>query len=128
MADEQKSPSKDELEALIANLAITRSPDYKSVYSNLFRTRVGAGEIVVIFSRITHTPSIVAAGNVLEEQVEVIMPWPQLKMFAQTLSTIVDAIDEEVGEIPTPTAFSVSVEGQRGAVKSLGLASKHPEK
>ena len=118
--------SKPELRALaqlISNLTVTRSADYKTIYSNAFRSRVGNGDVTVIFSRLAHNASITAAGDVIEEQVEIVMSWSQLKMFAQALHTLVDAIDQEVGEIQIPSNFKLSIEAQRSAIRTLGYRS-----
>jgi hypothetical protein len=119
-------PSQPELRALaqlISNLTVTRSADYRTIYSNVFRTRVGNGDVTVIFSRLTHNPSITAAGDVIEEQVEIVMTWSQLKMFAQALRTLVDVIDQEVGEIEIPSGFRLNPEAQRSAIRTLGYRS-----
>jgi hypothetical protein len=130
MPEQQKSPDLAQtasVAAAIASLTFTRSADYKAIYSNFFRTRVGAGEITVIFSRITHAPSIGVAGNIIEEQAEVTMSWPQLKMLEQVLRGFIDVTEQEVGEISIPTAFKIDLEGQRTVVRSLGLPSRVKE-
>jgi hypothetical protein len=104
----------------LAKLITIRSPEYKTLYSNIFRPRVGAGDITIIFSKLTHSPSLMAVADVVEEQVEVVMSWPQLKMFTETLSTLVEAIDEEIGEIKLPTGFKPNIERQREAIRSMG--------
>lgn len=116
-------PELRALAQLISNLAVTRSADYKTIYSNVFRSRVGNGDVTIIFSRLAHNASITAAGDVIEEQVEIVMSWSQLKMFAQALHTLVDAIDQEVGEIQIPSNFKLSVEAQRSAIRTLGYRS-----
>jgi hypothetical protein len=112
----------DLLAKLNATITTTRSADYKETYSNAFRTRIGNGDIAIIFSRLTHSPSIEAAANILEEQVEIIMTWSQLKMFEKTLRILVDALDQEVGEIPIPTGFKPNPEGQRSVIRTLGYS------
>jgi hypothetical protein len=109
------------------NLSITRSIDYKSIYSNIFKTRIGNGEITIIFSRITHAPSIAPAeGNIVEEQLEIVMAWPQLKMFVLHLTGLVNAVEAELGSIPVPEAFRQSLranpDAQRNVVRTLGLS------
>jgi Protein of unknown function (DUF3467) len=120
MAEEQISP---EIVQQLAGLSFTRSPDYKTIYSNLFRTRIGSGDISIVFSRNTHTPSLTATANIVEEQVEVVMSGPQLKMLEQMLHTLVDTLEQEVGEIQIPMAFKTNLEAQRAAIRSLGFPS-----
>jgi Protein of unknown function (DUF3467) len=108
------------------NLSITRSNDYKTIYSNLFKTRVGNGEVTIIFSKITHAPSMTAEGNIVEEQSEIVMSWPQMKMFAIHLTGLVNAVERELGNIPIPEAFRQSVrshpDAQQTVVRTLGLS------
>jgi hypothetical protein len=112
----------DLLSKLSAALTVTRSADYKQIYSNAFRTRIGNGDITIIFSRLTHSPSLAAATDILEEQVEITMTWSQLKMFETTLRILVDALDQEVGEIQLPTGFKPNPEGQRSVIRTLGYS------
>jgi hypothetical protein len=123
---EPAQPATPNLEKLIADLTVTRAADYKTIYSNLFGTRIGGDDITIIFSRLTHSPSILANANILEEQVEIVMSWSQLKMFEQTLRTLVDAIDQEIGEIKIPTGFKINPEGQRGVIRGLGYPPIKP--
>ena len=118
----EKQESTPALPEAIAALTVTRSADYKVVYSNVYRTRIGAGELTLLFGRFAHAPNIRAEVNVLEEEVEVIMTWSQLKMLAQTLSSAIDALEQEIGEVKIPTAFKIDLESQRAAVRSLGFS------
>jgi hypothetical protein len=123
MAD-QKNPFENfppEVQALLNSLTVTRSPAYRTIFSNVFRTRLGAGEVTLIFSRLAHRPSIAAAVDSIEEEVEIVMSWPQLKMFIKTLQGVVEAIDSEVGEIKVPANFQSNLDAnaasQRQAVR-----------
>jgi len=122
-SSQSSQPELRALAQLISNLTVTRSADYRTIYSNVFRTRVGNGDGTVNISRLTHNPSITAAGDVIEEQVEIVMTWSQLKMIAQALHTLVDAIDQEVGEIQIPSNFRLNPEAQRSAIRTLGYRS-----
>jgi hypothetical protein len=107
-------------------LLITRSEEYKSVFSNIHRVRVGNGEITLIFNRISHTPNLTAEANVVEEQVEIVMAWPIIKMLQLHLSALISGIEQELGEIPIPNAFlmnpNMNPTIQREVVRSLGLS------
>src|ERR1700730_2429576 len=70
-----------------ANIHFERSADFKTIYSNFFRTRTGNGDFSLIFSRITHTPGLDIAGNIMEEQAEIIITWQQLKILTGLLMT-----------------------------------------
>jgi hypothetical protein len=113
-----------ELSAALAAITVTRSDAYKTIYSDAVRTRIGVGDVTIIFSKTTHLPSVLANPNIIEEQAEVIMPLPQLKMFERILRSLVDAFEQEVGVIPIPTSFVINIEGQRQAIRSLGLPVK----
>jgi hypothetical protein len=109
--------------AELAELTVTRSSAFNTIYANIFRTRISITELTMIFSRLTHTPSILAQGNVIEEQCEIIVSWPQAKLFLLVLKSIVDAFENETGPILIPTDFQPNMEGQQQAVRSLGLPS-----
>jgi hypothetical protein len=109
-------------------LLVTPSILSSGLHVDIFRTRIGNGDVAIVFARTTHTPSLTATANVVEEQVEVVMSWPQLKMFEQMLHAIVDAIDQETGEIQIPRAFVPNLEAQRAAVQSLGFPSPTAKK
>jgi hypothetical protein len=115
---------KEQLEKMapmLSTLAVTRANDYKAVYSNFYRTRIGANEVTLLFARMTHTPSIFAVANTIEEEFEVTMGWTQIKMLAMTLAEMITAFEQEVGTIPIPSSFQPNLEGQRQAVRALGL-------
>lgn len=129
MAEDEKIPNltpppPPEIAKLLAGLTFTRSSEYKVVFSNAFRTRVGTGDITLIFSRVTHTPSVAIAGTIIEEQVEIAMSWPQLKQLAMALTSIVNAIEQEVEEIQVPMAFKIDPEAQRVVIRGLGFPSR----
>jgi hypothetical protein len=123
MSEQPESPdlSSAAVAKAIAALTVTRSPEYRTIYSNVVRPRVGNGDITLIFSRLTHAPHILANAQIVEEQVEVVMSWIHLKMFEQTLRMLVDAIDQEVGDIPLPAGFKLDPEAQHAVVRTLGL-------
>jgi hypothetical protein len=52
-----------------------------------------------------------------------VMSWPTLKMVSDVLNSLVDAIEHEIGFIPTG-GMAVSQEAQRAAVRSLGIVSR----
>jgi hypothetical protein len=109
-----------------SGISVTRSDKYRTVFSNAYRVRVGIGEITLIFNRITHTPSMAAEPNVVEEQVEIVMTWQSIKMLQLHLSSLISGIEQEVGEIPIPNAFLVnpgmSPTAQREFIRSFGLS------
>lgn len=111
----------------LAALTVTRSSDYKTVYCNIYRTRISATEVTIVLSRITHRPGILITGDVIEEQIEIVMAWPELKMFEKTMRSLVDAFEMEVGIIPISPTFQPNLESQREAVKMLGLSTTERE-
>jgi uncharacterized protein DUF3467 len=103
----------------------TRSSDYKRLYSNLARIRLGSGEIVLLFSQITHEPGPNIQGNIVEEIAEVTLAWSQAKILATLLNSLVEAVETELGPIPVQGPFleaqSSQLERQRQAVRNLEL-------
>jgi hypothetical protein len=117
----------EKLAPALAALTVTRSSDYKTVYTNVFRTRISANEVTIVLSRITHRPGILIAGDVIEEQTEIVMAWPELKMFEKTIRSLVDAFEMEVGIIPISSSFQSNLEGHRQAVRTFGLSTAERE-
>jgi hypothetical protein len=110
----------------VSGITVTRSEEYKSIFSNAYRVRIGVGDITLIFNRATHAPNITAEASVVEEQVEIVMAWPIIKMLQVHLSSLVSAIEQEIGYIPVPDAFlanpNMNPTAQREVVRSLGLS------
>jgi hypothetical protein len=105
----------------LSSLLATRANDYKSSYSDLYRTRMGANGVTLLFARMTHSPSLLAMSDRFEEEAEVTMGWSQIKMLSITLGEIVRAFEDEIGAILIPTAFQPNLDGQRQAMRNLGL-------
>jgi hypothetical protein len=105
----------------LSRLKVTRANDYKATYSNIFRIRIGPSEMTVLFARQSHSPSIVAMADTVEEEVEVTMGWPQIKMLQIALTDIVSSYEEEIDAIHIPVAFKPNAAGWRQAVRNLGL-------
>jgi len=123
-AEPTAPPTNAEIEAqpTAAGITFARSADYRTIFSNITRTRIGNGEVTLIFSRVAHAPNNPAAvGSVIEDQVEIVLTWIQLKIFNDQLTAVVMAIDEEVGEIKLPMAIKTYPEVQRTNVRSLGF-------
>jgi hypothetical protein len=82
-----------------ARVVPARSSEYRSIYTNVFKTRVGVNEVATIFGYLTDQPGAPIA-NVWQEEACVIMSWSQVKTYAKFLSEIVAAAEEYLGPIP----------------------------
>ena len=89
--------------------SFTRADDYKRLYSDIFRTRIGNGDLTLIFSKTTHDPGIDVSGNIIEEQVEVTLTWTHMKVLASLLSSLTQAVETEIGPIPLPAPLPASI-------------------
>jgi hypothetical protein len=111
----------------LANISFRRAGDYKNIYSDLFKAIIGNGQLTIIFSRATHEPSATAETNIIEEQLEIVMSWPQMKMLAMHLISLVQAVEKEVGSIPIPNVFQNFIrenpQAQENIVRGLGLST-----
>jgi len=108
--------------AAAAALMFTRAPDYKVCFSDFHRSRVGNGTYTIVFSKVAHAPSSQMLANIIEEHVEIIMSWTQLKMVAENMVSAISAIEAEVGTIPLPSNFQINEAGSRAVVRALGLS------
>lgn len=108
-------------------LSVVRSDEYRTVFSDLYRVRLGNGDLTLIFSKLTHTPSISAEPDILEEQVEIVMTWSTIKMLQLHLASLIGGIEQELGSIPVPTAFlantNLTPTAQRAVVRGFGLST-----
>jgi hypothetical protein len=101
----------------------TRAPEYRTIISDFHRARVGNGTANIIFSQVSHAPSAQILGNIIEEKVELVLSWTQLKMVSMNLASIVKAIETEIGPIPVPQGYQVIDANNQLAVRSLGYPS-----
>jgi len=76
-----------------------RSTAFQSIFSNFFQYRVGHGEIALMLGTITTQPTS-AGMPIIEQQTEVFMTWVQMKNLVQTMQTVLQMIELEVGPIP----------------------------
>src|SRR5271170_3544392 len=100
--------------AAAAILTFTRAPDCKTIFTDLHRLRVGNGVVNIIFCKTSHTPGPQILGNIIEEYVEIVMSWTQLKMLTQNLSSTLSAIEAEVSPIPVPQSFRINQDANLG--------------
>jgi hypothetical protein len=100
----------------------TRSTEYKTVFSDVYRPRLGNGDITIVFSKIRHDPGVDVSATSAEEQLELVLPWNVAKMLSLHLSALIAAMEDVLGPIPSPTGLRVDIEEQRQAVRSLGLS------
>ena len=109
-----------------------RVEDYKSLYSDIVRTRIGNGDLTLIFSKMIHVPGMNVGGSVVQEQAEVTVTWTYMKILASTLNALTQAVESEIGPIPMPATFfeaeATQLTRQQGAVRTLGLAMSAPPK
>lgn len=108
--------------AAAAALTFVRAPDFKTIFSDLARSRVGNGIVGILFSRVTHPPGAAILTNIVEDQAEIVMTWTQFKMVIQLWSSLLSAIETEIGPIPLPQSFQVSEDNSRAIVRTLGFA------
>ena len=123
MSDEINVEEEDDV-----TTPVTRASDYKAIFCNIFRTAIGHGELTVVFSKLTHLPGMNVGGNIIEEQIEVVLAWPHMKILAATLDALVQAVEAEVGTIPVPRQFTEAIVGavdrQRNAIRTLGMSAE----
>lgn len=79
-------------------LLAERSPDYRRFFSNHFFLRFAPGEANITFSQLVDIPGS-TSQDVIQEQANITMSWPQLKMLGEYISWTVQAMEHEVGPI-----------------------------
>ena len=108
----------------VSQLQFSRSPEFRSFFSDVHRVRIGNGTVSITFSATTHEPSLSNVGNIIEEQAELLVSWTQLKIISLNLTALVAAIEEEISHIPIPTSFRINMEANRLTARSLGFPPK----
>src|SRR4051812_543446 len=104
MTSDQAAPDEP------AEPAFTRSPEFISVFCDLFRTRMGTGECAITFSKTGYSPGISNATNVIEERAEVILSWSVFKIFVLQMTSIIAAAEEVFGPVPIPAHFAATAD------------------
>src|SRR4051812_24221707 len=97
---------------------IARSPDFRGVYSNVFRMRPGLADFTLIFARLSDLGSDKLGA---EDQVEIYVAPTMLKLMADALQAAVQAHEETWGPI-RPT-LAVDVEALRQIIRQQKPAS-----
>jgi hypothetical protein len=124
MPKETPETQVPDVAAAAASLVFTRAPDYRVIFSDFNRSRVGNGSVTITFSKQTHTPSLQANPNIIEEQAEVTLSWIQFKIMILNFTSILSAIETEIGSIPLPKVFKIDDEKNRQVVRSLGISQR----
>ena len=78
------------------SVTMTQSGAYRLVYSNVFRYKIGPGDLNLTFSTVSDSP---LGGNTVEDQISVVLSWPQLKMLTHVLNQIVSGIEAETDSV-----------------------------
>lgn len=120
MAEESPDLSP-EVAAALAAIEFRRSPDYRTIFSDLHRFRLGNGTVNIVFSKTAHVPGIQMNPTVFEEEVEIVVSWMQLKMITMNLAMTIHAIEQELGEISIPEGFGPDFETAIANVRSLNI-------
>jgi len=109
------------------SIGVIRSHEYRTISSDVFRTRIGLGECTIILGKAGHVPSINPEASILEEQLEVLVSWTNLKILAAHLMSITAAIEAELGPILVPASVLESrgrnFEHHRELIRGLQLAA-----
>lgn len=91
MADDPKTPAPQ--------VRLVKSSDFRNVYFNTFRIRVGGPDVSSTLGFQSQTPN---GQPLITDEVEIIMTSAVLKFFAESLLAHVRAIEKEIGEIQLP--------------------------
>lgn len=83
-----------------------RSPHYRLVYANAFGFRLSASDFCLTIANNAAMPG--APVNIVQEEIAIMMPLPQLKILAEHLTGIVQAVEDEIGAIRVPEKSKAS--------------------
>ena len=77
-----------------------RSPDYRRFFSNHFYLRFAPGDANITFAQLIGLPGF-SPQNIIHEQANITLSWPQLKLLGEYISATVRVMEREVGPIPS---------------------------
>ena len=103
----------------VPSVHVFRSQEWRSVYTNNAKIRVGPADVSVTFARTLEYPIGVGA---LEELVEVTMTPKSLKQTLITLQETIRCYEELFGEVKLEAAFHPNLEAIRQSFVSLKTA------
>jgi hypothetical protein len=86
------------------SVRLSRSKDYRTIYSNTFRVLMGGSEISIVFGYQTEIPGI--EGNVIIDEVGLVVTPTTLKVLHLAIQDYVEVIEHISGraiEVPKPT-------------------------
>lgn len=92
-----------------------RAPEFRVVHTNFFRYRVAQGEAYLTFSTLVDGPP--NQRSAVADQVSLAMAWPQLKLVTRSLNEIINAIEQEIGEIVQPTVTDSAIAYEREQIQ-----------
>ena len=82
-----------------------RAPEFRRIFSNHFFIRFAPGDTNITFSQLIDVSGS-SEQNVIQEQVNIVLSWTQLKMLGEYVSSAVQAMERDGGPIIT-TGLSV---------------------
>jgi hypothetical protein len=98
--------------AQVPEVAWSRSPLFRTIFANQYRYKTGIGDISLTFANIIDGyPG--KAPNTVEDQIGITMSWQQAKALSETLSMMISAVEDVVGEIKLPPAHYAGKENDR---------------
>jgi hypothetical protein len=77
-----------------------RTPDFRTLFANQSRMRIGPGEVVITFALADEIPNI---GPLLTELVGIALTPTHAKILAVTLTETLKLYEETFGAIPPPS-------------------------
>ena len=86
----------------ISGIPVLADPEYRSVYSNLFRYRISPTDFAITFSMTVDQGGIVGQSTAVLDKVQVTMVLGQAKALAEYLSLIIQRYEREIGPISAP--------------------------
>jgi hypothetical protein len=107
---------------------VQRSPNYRRIYTNLFRYRINANDLSIVLQILTDDPkdTLSSEQGVVKvvEEAEITMSHSQVKSLLLHLNKLYTAFEKEFGTIKsTGGPTDQAIDGMITAVRNLGFSS-----
>src|ERR1700730_10762841 len=87
---------------------IIRAKEYRTIYTNTFRVRIGDNDVGLIIGYQTQAPN---DQMLVQDEAEIVVTPRQLKFMAQMFGRVVEDIESVIGEVVLPEQMKEDIRG-----------------
>jgi hypothetical protein len=109
------------------SIRLSRSKEYRTIYSNTFRAKMGSTEIGVVFGYQTEIPGV--GDNVIIDEAEIVMTTTTLKVLYLALRDFVEVIENAAGQplVVSQGIVDALTQTKQKMIRDLEEAKRNPQ-